>query len=308
MEVPACETEDDRDLILVMDDSVDDETVLFVENRNHQRQDSMLLACPTDEVGGFVTDKDGSEELQCLDIFLPPGRSESAADAGGRGAGGVLQVTKGGAKPGVLQDFGDDLGGDVSCGVYSRRGELPAEEGEREVTRQIVDLRLDSDVREDPAGQRVEEGLSELEVLGAEDGVAVDALGSGPEVALFDFRSEFFAERLEGFVDATSVNLKAADGVATNSVPVALLEAFQSASRDGAKALVELLEAPIDDVGCAMVRKVRAYVAILAAVGVQLALGIAARAVIDKAECCIRIYRTVGRFPFDDDNGRNEKD
>jgi len=138
--------------------------------------------------------------------------------------------------------------------------------------------------------------------------VAVDALGSGPEVALFDFRSELFAERLEGFVDATSVNLKAADRVATDSVPVALLEAFQSASRDSAEALVELLEAPIDDVGCAMVRKVRAHVAILAAVGVELARGIADRAVIDKAECCIRIYRTVGRFPFDDDNRRNEKD
>ncbi len=125
----------------------------------------MLLARPTDEVGGFVANKDRSEELQCLDIFLPPGRSESAADAGGRGAGGVLQVTKGGAKPGVLQDLGDDLGTDVSSGVHSGGGELPAEEGEWKVTRQIVDLRFDSDVREDPTGQRVEEGLSELEVL-----------------------------------------------------------------------------------------------------------------------------------------------
>ena len=64
-----------------------------------------------------------------------------------------------------------------------------------------------------------------------------------------DLRAELLPERLERFLDRAAVEREPAHGVAADPDPVARLEPVLGAAGDGPEALVELLEAAVDDVG-----------------------------------------------------------
>ena len=301
MEVPVCEAEDDRDLVLFQDDAVEHESVFLVQDRENEGSEAAFAPGATNEVGRLVADQRWSQNVDGLDPLVLEDFCQTSSNRFGGSLGRRGEVLEGGAEAGVLEDLEHQRGIHSAHRVHARAGHLPTTEGKGHVASQIVEVRIDADVGEDEASEGIEEGLCELEVVGAENRHRVGVLDGGPEDLLFDPIPELLPECGKRILHAARVEAETAHGVAAKAVPIAAFEAVDAAPGDGAKALVELLEAPMDDVGPACGRSAAAHTRILAAAAPTIAspkpqAPSPKPPTVDRHRPINKIYRTVGKY------------
>ncbi len=248
VEVPAREAEDDARLVLAAQHRVNAQPLLTVEQRKQHRQQLLAAAQAADQVGRLVADEDRAQDVEGLELGRAKGGDGARLDALRGQPRVLLQVPEGGPEVCVLEHFVDHPGVDAAHRVHAGAGHLPAAVGKRQLGRDVVDRRIDSHVRKDAAGERVEVGLGELEIVASEDGVREGRLQRLPGRSGLQALAELLAQRFEGLADRALVQLQAARRIAPDAVPIAPFEALFGAPGDGPEAGVVVVEAAVDDV------------------------------------------------------------
>ena len=110
---------------------------------------------------------------------------------------------------------------------------------------------IDPVVEKDLAGEGVEVGLGDLEVVAPEDGPGVGLLHRRPHGPVGEALAELAAQDLDRLVDAPRRQLQLLQGVAMDPLPVALLEALPHPPGDGPQPPVVLVKGLTDGLGAA---------------------------------------------------------
>ena len=210
-----------------------------------------------DHIGALVAEEDRAQHVERLDLRRAERLDNPLLDPLRRQGRIPFEVAEGDVEPGVRQQVphhgGRPPGGRHTCG----RSPSPSPgRGSGSSLGRVVDGRIDAAVGEDPAGQGVEVGLGDLEVVTPEDGLGVSLLEGHPDLAVGKALPEVAPEDLDRPVDAPRRQVQFLNRGLPDAVPVALLEPFPHLAGNLAQALVVLVERPMDRLG-ALGRHVR---------------------------------------------------
>jgi hypothetical protein len=195
-----------------------------------------------EQVSALAPEEGRPDDLGPIDAIADPGRPELGGDAAG-GEGGIATCIGVGRVPAEVAEHGLDEAGEVSnrpVGAIEAVGRL--DRGNLEVGVDELDVRVDTEGREDAPGDRVEERFRELGVLPAGDQPGVDGLGPRPDDGVRDPFGENGPNVPLDVVDDRAVEVKPLGRVLGGALPVAALEACLGAPGDLVECFAMALE------------------------------------------------------------------
>ena len=224
VEVGAGETEDDADLVLGQQHCVHIDTTFIIKQRNHKRYVGGGCVHSAHEVRALAPVKDGPGDVYRVYflrlVTFPQVRLDLLGDQGHV----LFEVFEVHIEPAIEQNAFDEGGDGGATAARHERGLFGVGRRGAELRAYILDVRVEACESCEAHGHRVEEALSQFQVMATHGNAGVPLLDRRPERSVAGVRGYIGLDRFDSPGDVVLIQVQPHLGIFLQPVPVALLE------------------------------------------------------------------------------------